>query len=281
MKNFVFAIAAITGLLSGPVMAADMPVKAPPLPAPVVSNWTGFYLGVNAGGDWGTSDPSTAVTSGGSFFVSPPCFPPLDTCIVNTPDVANASAGQKDRTKGFTGGFQGGYNWQSGNAVYGIETDLEYFRSSGSSSKTVGLISGFPASVTVGNSMSTDWLYTLRPRVGLVVGNTSLLYVTGGLAVSNLKPSWTFAETAFGNVAGTSYSQVEAGWTVGGGVETMLPGRWTLGLEYLFVDFNNVSQTFPTLLPLGGGGAGATPQNFTHSADLEANIVRVKLNKQF
>jgi hypothetical protein len=29
--------------------AADMPVKAPPAPAPVIYDWTGFYVGANAG----------------------------------------------------------------------------------------------------------------------------------------------------------------------------------------------------------------------------------------
>src|SRR5262245_1282516 len=41
--------------------AADMPRKAPayaPPPPPAIS-WTGWYVGLNAGGNWGTSDPAT------------------------------------------------------------------------------------------------------------------------------------------------------------------------------------------------------------------------------
>jgi outer membrane immunogenic protein len=37
--------------------AADMPVKARPMtPVPVAFSWTGCYIGVNAGGLWGTKD---------------------------------------------------------------------------------------------------------------------------------------------------------------------------------------------------------------------------------
>ena len=45
--------------------AADMAVKAPPPPPPAFS-WTGWYVGLNAGYDWGRSSvTSTAVPTGG------------------------------------------------------------------------------------------------------------------------------------------------------------------------------------------------------------------------
>jgi len=264
-------------VFAGPALAADLanPVyKAPPLMP--VSTWAGWYLGVNAGGNWGTSDSSTAVVSSGNFFTAPFCFPPANACVVNTVDVQNAGA-QRTHTSGFVGGGQIGYNWQFGNTVLGIEADFDAFRSSGTSSKTVGLVSGVPRTVTVTSSMSTDWLFTLRPRLGWVANNW-LFYATGGLAVSELKPSWTFSETAFRNSAGSSFSDTKAGWAVGGGVETMFASRWIFGVEYLFVRFNDVSSTVPVVLPKGGGPA---PQNFFHSADLESNIVRARLSYKF
>jgi outer membrane immunogenic protein len=44
-----------------------LPRKAPPVPAPF--SWTGGYIGISAGGAWGTYDnsTSTAFTSGGYF----------------------------------------------------------------------------------------------------------------------------------------------------------------------------------------------------------------------
>jgi outer membrane immunogenic protein len=275
MRVLLSAVACVTFAVSGVALAADLPLKAPaPIAAPPL--WTGFYAGLNAGGNWGHSDSSTEVVSGGDFFASPICFPPANGCVVNTIDVHTAGA-QRTDTSGFTGGAQAGYNWQTGNLVLGLEGDIDYFRSAGTSSKTVGLVSGRAGHVIVTSSMSTDWLFTLRPRVGWAVDNW-LFYGTGGLAVTDLKPSWTFNETAFGNSAVGSFTDTKAGWTVGAGIETMLPGKWILGAEYLFVKFDNASQTVPVVLPLGGGPA---PQNFSHSADLESNIVRARVSKGF
>ena len=42
--------AAVTQVAS----AADLPTKAPiTSPSPLAYNWTGFYIGINAGGHWG------------------------------------------------------------------------------------------------------------------------------------------------------------------------------------------------------------------------------------
>ena len=50
----LLATAAIVGI-SVSASAADLPRKAPAYipPAPLPYNWTGFYVGLNAGGSWG------------------------------------------------------------------------------------------------------------------------------------------------------------------------------------------------------------------------------------
>ena len=71
--------------------AADLPVKAPVYKAPVMAplyNWTGFYVGLNAGYNWGSQDNSLVTTSG-------------VTLLSNN-----------DHLNGFIGGGQIGYNWQ-------------------------------------------------------------------------------------------------------------------------------------------------------------------------
>jgi outer membrane immunogenic protein len=81
------------------VQAADVPVKAPyykGMPSSVVSyyNWSGFYLGVNAGYGFGSSTWD---------------FP----AVKNSP-------------KGMLFGGTAGYNWQSGAWVYGVEGDFDW-----------------------------------------------------------------------------------------------------------------------------------------------------------
>src|SRR5690242_10082447 len=98
-------ILATLGLLAlggMPAMAADMPVKAPPL-APVWA-WTGWYGGINGGYSWGHWR-----TDGNALIF---------------PDGANALTGvARPKVNGGLGGLQAGYNWQRDRWLLGIEVD--------------------------------------------------------------------------------------------------------------------------------------------------------------
>lgn len=92
-----------TGLLAsialsaGVAGAADLAVKAPPQlgGAPVyLSDWAGFYIGINGGGGWAST----------SFDLNP---------------VDNAKP-----SGGLVGGHAG-YNWQYGSVVAGLEADFD------------------------------------------------------------------------------------------------------------------------------------------------------------
>ena len=48
-KNFLMASVAVAALASRLALAADMPVKAAVKASPPIYNWTGFYVGANAG----------------------------------------------------------------------------------------------------------------------------------------------------------------------------------------------------------------------------------------
>ena len=55
--------AAIVVALGGPAFAADLPIRsAPPSMLSPVSayNWTGIYVGANAGYGWGRPEPARA-----------------------------------------------------------------------------------------------------------------------------------------------------------------------------------------------------------------------------
>ena len=261
------------------VLAANMPMKAP-VAAPY-NNWTGFYVGLNAGGGWGHSNDPTSAT----FNPTTGYFSAAGTTAVNS------AGAQSTNTSGFTGGLQAGYNWQWANIVAGIEADFDYFGQKGSSS-TSGVYPSAPSfSFTINSSASTNWLFTARPRLGMVVANNWLFYGTGGLAVTQVKANWSFTDNCNIGVvctvlafapptsASTSASATKAGWVVGGGVESALPGKLSLGVEYLYVNFGSISATNSNFIS-GASGGGLT-QAFNHSADLTANIVRVRLNKQF
>jgi outer membrane immunogenic protein len=275
-RNIIRALTVSALLIAAPLStasAADMAVKAPPAPAPA-NSWTGFYIGLNAGGDWGRSNDPTSTT-----------FCTLPTCYLSAGNVpaVNAAGAQSINTSGFTGGIQGGYNWQSGSLVAGVEADFEYFRSAGSNSVTAIYPVSAPAAFTINSSVSTNWLFTARPRLG-VAANDWLFYGTGGLAVTQLRTKETFTDNCCGGGTGVigsaSVSSDRAGWVVGGGIERMFADRWSLGVEYLYVNFRSISTTSTNLTTVGYV-FNVSGTVFSHSANLESNIVRLRLNKQF
>ena len=75
-----------------------------------------------------------------------------------------------------------------------------------------------------------------------------------------------------------SNSGTRFGWTLGGGVETALWANWTGGVEYLYIDTGNFSNSSSLTGALGGFPAGST---FTDTVRLKNNIVRAKLNYRF
>ena len=107
---------------AGAAVAADLPSTKGPAPfvAPPVFTWTGFYVGLNAGGQFGTSNARLVV-------------PAIVNGVANninataTTIAVGAGNGSIDPT-GFTGGLTVGYNWQMNSLVFGVEGDRKSTR---------------------------------------------------------------------------------------------------------------------------------------------------------
>src|SRR5262245_34132474 len=133
------------GVAWSPAIAADLPVKARPVvPVVEVFNWTGFYIGGNAGYSWGRNDFDLAGTSTTRTQVFRAFGLPAQTQIS---DVSTAAAivgnGRADVNGGVAGG-QIGYNWQLDRTwVFGLETDLQWSGQKGS--VQFCLLAGCPA----------------------------------------------------------------------------------------------------------------------------------------
>jgi outer membrane immunogenic protein len=247
---------AILGI--GAVSAADMAVKARPMAVDPGYNWTGFYIGANAGGVW--SDAGTVFTASPVFFSAAAQIS------------ADGSVGLNK--SGFTGGAQVGYNWQRDRFVLGVEADINYTDLNKSVSITRAAAASLPLGYTVFESISSNWLATFRGRAGFAANNW-LFYGTGGLAVANFGfTQGSFFRDCPCGVVGSS-SSTRAGWTAGGGVEYGVTSNWTVKAEYLYVNLG--TQSFADSLA-AGGFPGAT---FTHQQTLNENIVRVGLNYRF
>jgi outer membrane immunogenic protein len=295
MRVFLTAYAVLAAVISTPVLAADMPLKAPPLPPSAVFSWTGFYGGANVGYSWGNSSNNWnifAANSGGSA-VCPPTGGAL--CVAGT---------DSNHMNGVIGGLQIGYNWQTGRYVFGIETDFDATGQRGTQTFN-GANPAFPISgVTAAPAAAAyteklSWLGTLRGRVGIASDRT-LFYATGGLAYGEIKstgsatitgttiapnPPCTAAVPATCPLGNWSNSADKAGWTLGGGIEQAFAGNWSVKVEYLYVDLGRVNTTFATS-PTCAGGTGLPclligPGTGTVSSRITDNIVRVGINYKF
>ena len=268
-----------------------MAVKAAPSPPPVpVYNWTGWYVGVNAGASFGNVKTD--------FNVSPVGCP-ISGCVFTV------EHGFSDRTypSGFIGGGQIGYNWQySPLIVVGLEADIQGALERDSANLT-NSFSDFLDEVSVqavtNYTTQIDWFGTVRGRIGYVWGDGAVMsYLTGGLAYGEVKINGTNTVSFFcgicSNAAGApgaagsvsqtfGHSQVNTGWVVGYGTEGRLatPG-WTWKIEGLYMDLGHLDTTgvttgFSTNVATGTlfGGQVTTHSHFTDG------ILRAGLNYQF
>jgi outer membrane immunogenic protein len=181
---------------------------------------------------------------------------------------------------GFTGGGQGGFNWQTGPLVLGLETDYEYLGQKGT--RSVGPITYpccAPTAYSIKQKLKTDNLFTLRPRVGWAANNF-LFYVTSGLALSEVNTSFKFSDTFASARASGSRTLLRPGWTAGGGVEYGITPNWTVRGEYLYASLNTIEAENSNL-------SAFTPpitfpaNKFTQKGDLASNIMRVAVNFKF
>jgi len=223
MKRLCLALVGLVAL-AGAAAAADLsrPAPAPYYPpaavAPPPFSWTGFYLGINGGGAFGSSSWD--------------------------------STGSRNIDGGLAGG-QLGYNYQAGQAVFGVEGDIDWADIDGST--TNGCVGGCKTSDT--------WLGTVRGRIGYAAGRF-MPYVTGGAAFGDIRASAPGVPTQ---------SSDKTGWTLGGGLESAFAANWTAKVEYLYVD-------------LGSFNCGSACSGIPATADnvsFHTNLLRAGVNYKF
>lgn len=269
MKKFLLAIASIV-LGTASVQAADLAAQytKAPMMAPAY-NWTGFYVGGNVGGQWGSADPTTSTV-----------FSPAGYFATSSVPAINAVGAQRVNSSSVTGGFTAGYNWQVNHAVLGLEGDINYFGFKGSATGSALYPCCAPTGFTVSSQVSADWLATIRGRLGFLAAPTWLLYATGGAAIAEVKGNFNFTDTFAAATESAAIRDTRVGWTVGAGTEFAFGGGWSLKAEYLYVDLGRANATSTNLAAFVP--AIAFPGNvYTHSVDLKSNIVRVGVNYKF
>ena len=177
--------------------------------------------------------------------------------------VDNINGASSANSRSWLGGVQGGYNWQSGSIVYGVESDFS-FTHLNSATDAALTCSPVPCSADSpppsAHLFSTiDWYGTARGRLGFSNG-PMLIYATGGLAYGQVSLNNNFQAPdivhPFSLTSATS--SVKTGWVLGSGVEYALNPHMHISLGYQYIDlgstlssksdmtFNSVAQTAKT-----------------------------------
>ena len=273
------AVAALTAVGTMAAQAADLPTRkeAPaPIFVPPPFTWTGFYIGVNAGGIW----PS----GGRDASLFDPGFAGIDGGFIN----AGFPGGLGSQSAGFIGGGQAGYNWQTGAFVLGVETDFDGSTLSKSFNNVGGPFAGPAATasglngdfLTVNGKNSLTWLGTTRARLGFVAtpDNRLMIYATGGVAYGGGNSQFSAFDATTGSFFSGNPSSPRVGWTIGGGVEYAITNNITIKGEYLYADLGSTKFTRPrTALRLLTSRASLS----SGKIDWNASIFRAGVNYKF
>ena len=240
-------------------------------PAPLigtssVSNWAGFYTGLNAGYAFGTNYNVDSINYGSYLTL-------LCGSIVDPALSSALSSNNRNTQNGFLGGAQFGYNYPVlDNIIVGVEADIQGSNVSGSTSgRGVGASSFSDNSPPVTGSMGgvvlgsqsivsgVNYLGTVRGRVGYLITQSLLGYATAGFTyadayakitnyaidsgsamgvLGNASISAGISQTYYGN---SVQSQLLAGWNAGGGFEWLFAPSWSLRTEAIYWNVGNMN----------------------------------------
>ncbi len=264
-------------------------------------SWKGFYIGGNVGGTTSNHSLVTSTTFCGgiaNFTLSAANVATVTPCFFaqSSVDLVNRAGNREAKPKGFTGGAQAGYNFQSGNFVAGVEVDFNSARQNQTVSGRENFTNvnpQYPFQVT--QTIKTDWLMTVRPRAGFTAGK-ALIYGTGGLAVTNINYQMNYEDfppnppvnaVQIKGTASNAIKETKAGWTAGAGAEFKIGDKWSVKGEYLYTQFNaNGTTNNLSIATINSGGTsnGSTTipnQIFTSDVKLKSHNFRFGFNYRF
>lgn len=238
--------------------------------------WQGPYVGAYFGGALGNNH----VSSNAGSITS-------NSYLTTTADVnAVSNAGTWTDTDGeLIGGIVAGHDWIWKKWVYGAAVDFGGFPLT-STNTISNVYSDNSGTYNVYTSIYTSWLFTLRARLGYqtTLRWPSLLYLTGGLALTKLNVSNSYSDnSALSGVGGNNTHQNQLGWTLGAGIEILTLKHFTLDFDYMYVRFPSVKTTATIANSADGFGVpvNSLTNPLTTKGSLYSSMFRLGLNYRF
>jgi outer membrane immunogenic protein len=214
VAGILTSVTVLTGL-----QAQGAELWVPPFEPPPLYNWTGLYVGAEAGYAELQGD-IVALVNGRTVF-------------------------QQQSKDGFTGMALAGYNWQIPfywwncyTMVVGMETDIG--GATGNSTRRVSI-----GPETFDLSENAPWLTTLRGRFGIPFGVLGqwLVYGTAGVGFTRINSTAITYGPFYDSLNGSSGRAV---WTAGGGLEYGFSRFWSWKVDYTYVETGGVTNVTPT-----------------------------------
>jgi outer membrane immunogenic protein len=241
--------AALGALFPATSFAADLPVKARPIPV-ASFDWSGFYIGVHAGYGGGMKDWDSQTVVGMDYVA-----------------------------RGPLAGGQIGINKQLGSFVFGVELDGSWADIKGSLAPVAGgAVLG--AVTTTTETSRIDGLLTLAGRAGLAADRW-FVFAKGGISAAHEQHSYTQvtnfipAGPAGGFLFTSAGEEVRVGPMLGFGTEYALTGNWTIKGEY---DLHYFGARTVGLRGSSTFAGATTPFNIDPRIDQSIHVVKLGVN---
>ena len=222
----------------GAALGADLPAAR----APSFVDWSGGYIGIqgSGGNSYGAFDFRDTSIGGRSV----PAF--------RTGDATGRSDLGRNATTA-VGGVFGGYTWQDGPWIYGVEADL-----SAANLKRPVVLSGLGDDPALGLiRVKTDLYGTLRGRFGYAF-ERALVYATFGLGGANARVLAAYPDVDTGAENRVRRDLSYLGFTLGAGVQFALNEHLALGIDYRYLDLGGNRRVDLGTVPGLSGGPVAT-----------------------
>jgi outer membrane immunogenic protein len=277
MKKYALLSAGL--LFAGSAYAANLPLPAPAAPPPT-PNWDGVYFGANGGGVWG--DATTKLTLWSNSIVNlgggpAGLFPGVPTELVTT-------SNNRFHDSGSAFGGQFGYLTHTtlvppltppgALIVAGWEVGFDALHLRGSVVRTATSVANPgppPLAFAFGESVNSDWMWTLMERGGILLGDW-YPYLTAGFAAAKFNYNNTYLDNT-GLTGTASLNGFALGGGIGGGLEWRWNRNWSVRGQYVYYLFDGAVEGNSTVL-----GPASTFAIFHHQVTFREGMATGAIN---
>jgi len=194
-----------------------------------ITKWDGKYYGISLNYNHGKVDNDSDINAGDYYTGN-------DIELISE----HSDNSNSDNNLGAT--LSIGYNHQIENIVYGLELDLSLGNYSNEyNSGSIYYDTSPTDTFDIQTKLSHDWIINLQPKIGYS-HNSSMYYAVGGLSLAKFNYEFSATDTFAPLDFQQESDKYKLGWNVGVGMEHKINKDWSIQIEYLHTEFNNVAE---------------------------------------